>query len=168
MFFELSTKFKILFYLSKFSQYLKDLELVLPTDLLKFAPWFNYHLNSGYYALFNNLIDLFIAGMETTSSSLLWTFFYLLHHPQVQKRVHQELDEVTPSLLINPNKQGNDLTCGGIAVAPINLGAPRRVCYAMKWDESNSQDWSGGGCGVHWMLLYIVGSRGASQLGGIF
>ena len=91
-----------------------------------------YHHNSGYYALFNNLIDLFIAGMETTSSSLLWTFFYLLHHPQVQKRVHQELDEVTPSLLINPNKQGNDLTCGGIAVAPINLGAPRRVCYAMK------------------------------------
>ena len=38
VFFELSTKFKILFYLSKFSQYLKDLELVLPTDLLKFAP----------------------------------------------------------------------------------------------------------------------------------
>ena len=82
--------------------------------------------------MFNNLIDLFIAGMETTSSSLLWTFFYLLHHPEVQKRVHQELDEVTPSLLLDSNKQGIDLISGGIALAPINLGAPRRVCYAMK------------------------------------
>ena len=47
----------------------------------------------GYYALFNDLIDMFLAGMETTSSSLLWTFLYLLHHPEVQSKVHQELDE---------------------------------------------------------------------------
>jgi cytochrome P450 len=48
----------------------------------------------GYFALFNDLIDLFLAGMETTSSSLLWTFLFLLHHPDVQKKIHQELDEV--------------------------------------------------------------------------
>ena len=134
MFFELNTKFKILFYLSKFSQ--KGFSKILSRSYLQ--TFLNLHPDSittlppGYYALFNNLIDLFIAGMETTSSSLLWTFFYLLHYPQVQKRVHQELDEVTPTLPLNPNKQWKDLTCGGIAVAPINLGAPRRVCYAMK------------------------------------
>jgi cytochrome P450 len=49
---------------------------------------------SGYYALFNNMIDLFIAGMETTSSSQMWTFLFFLHHPEVQAKVHQELDEV--------------------------------------------------------------------------
>ena len=41
------------------------------------------------------MIDLFLAGMETTSSSLMWTFLYMIHHPDIQKRVHQELDEVT-------------------------------------------------------------------------
>ena len=30
--------------------------------------------------------------METTSSSLLWSFFYLLHHPECQGKIHQELD----------------------------------------------------------------------------
>ena len=48
----------------------------------------------GYYALLNNLIDLFLAGMETTASSLMWTFLYLLHHPDIQRKIHQELDEV--------------------------------------------------------------------------
>ena len=52
---------------------------------------------SGYYGLFNGLIDLFVAGMETTSTSLMWTFLYLIHHQDVQKRVHQELDEVKMS-----------------------------------------------------------------------
>jgi cytochrome P450 len=41
------------------------------------------------------MIDLFFAGMETTSSSLLWTFLYMIHHPDIQQKVHQELDEVS-------------------------------------------------------------------------
>lgn len=58
--------------------------------------YFDFQLGySGYYGLFNGLIDLFVAGMETTSTSLMWTFLYLIHHQDVQKRVHQELDEVT-------------------------------------------------------------------------
>jgi cytochrome P450 len=40
------------------------------------------------------MIDLFIAGMETTSSSLLYVFLHMLHHPEVQVKVHQELDLV--------------------------------------------------------------------------
>jgi hypothetical protein len=32
----------------------------------------------GYYALFNNLIDLFLAGMETTSSSLVSILYNFL------------------------------------------------------------------------------------------
>jgi hypothetical protein len=55
---------------------------------------FSFLFDLGYFALLNGMIDLFFAGMETTSSSLLWTFLYMIHHPDIQQKVHQELDEV--------------------------------------------------------------------------
>ena len=55
----------------------------------------SFYGETGHFALFNNIIDLFIAGMETTSSALLWTFLYLLHHPDIQAKVHDEIDQVS-------------------------------------------------------------------------
>ena len=54
------------------------------------------------------MVDLFLAGMETTSSSLLWSFLYLLHFPDCQKKIHKEIDQIVgrnrlPSL----NDRGN-------------------------------------------------------------
>lgn len=40
---------------------------------------------------------LFLTGAETTSSSLLWAILFLLHHPEVQGKVHAEIDEVVGS-----------------------------------------------------------------------
>ncbi|KAI4888235.1 hypothetical protein NFI96_027965, partial [Prochilodus magdalenae] len=37
--------------------------------------------------------EAFGAGVETTSTTLLWTVAFLLHYPQVQERLHAELDE---------------------------------------------------------------------------
>uniref|UniRef100_A0A3Q3QD15 Cytochrome P450, family 17, subfamily A, polypeptide 2 n=1 Tax=Monopterus albus TaxID=43700 RepID=A0A3Q3QD15_MONAL len=37
--------------------------------------------------------EAFSAGVETTSSTLLWILAYLLHHPEIQDRVQKELDE---------------------------------------------------------------------------
>uniref|UniRef100_A0A672F3W0 Steroid 21-hydroxylase n=1 Tax=Salarias fasciatus TaxID=181472 RepID=A0A672F3W0_SALFA len=37
--------------------------------------------------------EAFGAGVETTSTTLLWILAYLLHHPEVQERVQMELDE---------------------------------------------------------------------------
>ena len=48
----------------------------------------------GEMALLNDLADLFIAGMETTSSSLLWSFLYMMHFPDCQAKIHKELDRV--------------------------------------------------------------------------
>nr|QSD59123.1 CYP3682A1 [Diaphanosoma celebensis]QST15079.1 CYP370C10 protein [Diaphanosoma celebensis] len=40
------------------------------------------------------LVDLFIAGNETTSTALLWFFLLMAAHPQIQRRVQQEIDSV--------------------------------------------------------------------------
>jgi len=40
------------------------------------------------------LVDLFIAGTETTSTTLSWTFMYLSKHQEVQKKLQQEIDKV--------------------------------------------------------------------------
>ncbi|KAJ8250337.1 hypothetical protein COCON_G00222590 [Conger conger] len=36
--------------------------------------------------------DIFGAGVETTSTVLKWAIAYLIHHPQVQKKIQEELD----------------------------------------------------------------------------
>ncbi|XP_072293243.1 steroid 17-alpha-hydroxylase/17,20 lyase [Eucyclogobius newberryi] len=37
--------------------------------------------------------DIFGAGVETTTTVLKWAVAYLIHHPQVQKRIQEELDQ---------------------------------------------------------------------------
>ncbi|KAM9358030.1 uncharacterized protein ABDE67_003530 [Symphorus nematophorus] len=39
-------------------------------------------------------LDLFLAGTETTSTTLLWALVYLIKHPDVQDKVHAEIDRV--------------------------------------------------------------------------
>ena len=41
-----------------------------------------------------NLFDLFLAGSETTSTTLTWAVLYMVRYPEVQARVQQELDSV--------------------------------------------------------------------------
>nr|AKH03509.1 cytochrome P450 3075A3 [Paracyclopina nana] len=54
----------------------------------------SFYGECGKFALINILIDLFIAGTETTSSSLLWSVLFLLHHPECQFKIQREIDEV--------------------------------------------------------------------------
>jgi len=42
----------------------------------------------------NNLFLFFIAGHETTAAALSWALYLLARHPDVQKRVQDELDSV--------------------------------------------------------------------------
>ena len=39
-----------------------------------------------------SLFDLFIAGSETTSTTLTWAALYMVRYPEVQRRVQEELD----------------------------------------------------------------------------
>ncbi|XP_047431458.1 cytochrome P450 2U1 isoform X2 [Mugil cephalus] len=44
--------------------------------------------------LFYIIGDLFIAGTDTTTNSVLWTMLYMALHPDVQDKVQAEIDEV--------------------------------------------------------------------------
>ncbi|XP_078522909.1 cytochrome P450 2J4-like [Lissotriton helveticus] len=38
--------------------------------------------------------DLFLAGTETTTTTLRWTLLYMVKHPEIQEKVQKELDDV--------------------------------------------------------------------------
>ena len=40
------------------------------------------------------LMDLFLAGAETSSTTLIWCLFYLITHPDKQKQIHDEIDNL--------------------------------------------------------------------------
>ena len=40
------------------------------------------------------VMDVFIAGLETTATALLWFMLYMVKYPEVQFKIHEELDSV--------------------------------------------------------------------------
>ncbi len=51
--------------------------------------------DNGRLNLINVLLDFFIAGSETTSTTLNWAMLYMILNPDIQERVQEELDRVT-------------------------------------------------------------------------
>ena len=41
--------------------------------------------------------DFFVAGSETTSSTIRWGFHFLTLNPHIQDKIHRELDEFIAS-----------------------------------------------------------------------
>ncbi|MCB9594882.1 MAG: cytochrome P450 [Sandaracinaceae bacterium] len=50
----------------------------------------------------DQLVTLFLAGHETTSNALAWTFHLLSEHPEVEARMHAELDAVLDGGALTP------------------------------------------------------------------
>ncbi|EDV22934.1 uncharacterized protein TRIADDRAFT_28297 [Trichoplax adhaerens] len=46
------------------------------------------------YSLIGTIGDLFFAGMQTTSYTVQWYLLFMITHPQIQKKVHDELDQI--------------------------------------------------------------------------
>ena len=45
----------------------------------------------------DELLTIFLAGHETTANALTWTWYLLSQHPEVERLLHEELDEVIGS-----------------------------------------------------------------------
>lgn len=43
-----------------------------------------------------SMVDMFIAGLETTSQSTSWMLLYLAHYPQWQEKIYEEISSVIP------------------------------------------------------------------------
>lgn len=41
------------------------------------------------------IADLLTAGTETVTSTLLWFYLYMVHYPEIQEKIHEEIDQVT-------------------------------------------------------------------------
>ncbi|XP_073461558.1 cytochrome P450 2J6-like [Aquarana catesbeiana] len=44
--------------------------------------------------LFTCMVDLFVAGTETTTSSLEWTLLYMMMYPDIQEKCREEIDKI--------------------------------------------------------------------------
>ncbi|KAM8953573.1 cytochrome P450 2K4-like [Pelodytes ibericus] len=49
--------------------------------------------------LLSVITTLFTAGTETTASTIRWAISFMVQHPDIQKRVHEEIDQVIGSSL---------------------------------------------------------------------
>ena len=68
----------------------------------------SFYGDFGLENLTNTLFDLFLAGSETTSTTLTWAALYMVRYPEVQRKVQEELDRVVgedghPSIRDKPN-----------------------------------------------------------------
>ena len=54
----------------------------------------SFHASQGYEQLANTLLDLFIAGTDTTSNTLSFAILFMVNNQEVQKRVRQEIFDV--------------------------------------------------------------------------
>ena len=68
----------------------------------------SFYGDFGIENLKNVLFDLFLAGSETTSTTLTWAALYMVRYPKVQARVQAELETVVgknrrPAIADKPN-----------------------------------------------------------------
>ncbi|CAL8092016.1 unnamed protein product [Orchesella dallaii] len=54
----------------------------------------SFYSEEGKQNLYSVLLDLFLAGAETTSTTLQWAMLYMSHNTHVQKKVQEEIDSI--------------------------------------------------------------------------
>ena len=57
-------------------------------------PSSSFYGKDGIRSLTNTMLDLFLAGSETTSTALTWAVLYMAREPEVQQKVQDEIDDV--------------------------------------------------------------------------
>jgi methyl farnesoate epoxidase/farnesoate epoxidase len=94
----------------------------------------SFHGEDGVLGLKVTMMDLFVAGAETTSTTLSWAFLILALHPEIQEKVHDEIKRVVGlsrnvSLADRPNLPYLEATDMEVLrySALVSTGVPHKV-----------------------------------------
>ncbi|KAF2363761.1 Cytochrome P450 [Trinorchestia longiramus] len=86
------------------AEHLKSLDAGSPRDIIDhYLISYPDRDSSGYlleedeYSLIATIGDMFVAGSETTSSTIRWMILYMAINPKIQAKIHKRLDEVVPA-----------------------------------------------------------------------
>ncbi|MFE9660963.1 cytochrome P450 [Streptomyces sp. NPDC005955] len=72
----------------------------------------------------DQLLTFLVAGVETTASALAWAWHLLARHPEVERRVHHELDDVLDGRLPAPADVPSLPTTANVLTETLRLYPP--------------------------------------------
>ena len=87
--------------------------------------------------LLTTLTDLFIAGSETTATTMRWAVLYLIHNPEVQTRMRKEIDNVIGQSQIPSMIHKSSLPyCEAVILEVLRIGcvAPFSLPHTARYD----------------------------------
>ncbi len=80
------------------------------------------------------VMDLFLAGTETTSTTLNWCLLYMIAKPEIQELCHRELDEV--SILIDTKSSfAGKNGCTGICPLVLKKTKTKTKKKTLEWTD---------------------------------
>jgi cytochrome P450 len=69
----------------------------------------------------DEVVTIFLAGHETTASALTWSWYLLAQHPEAERRLHAELDEVLGDRPPTPNDLPRLIYVSGVFAEALRL-----------------------------------------------
>ncbi|XP_070571422.1 cytochrome P450 2F3-like [Ptychodera flava] len=72
-----------------------------------------------YYYIYCLILDMFAAGTETTSTTLMWAWLLMMKYPDVQYKVQEEIDRVVGKHRFPVMSDGHDLPYTEATVAEV-------------------------------------------------
>ena len=77
----------------------------------------------------DEVVTVFLAGHETTASALTWSWWLLAQHPEVERPLHAELDEVLGDRLPTPDDLPRLPYASGVFAEALRLYPPAAMIF---------------------------------------
>lgn len=96
-------------------------------DMLSLLMASDDETGTGYMSdelLLDEALTIFLAGHETTANALTWTWYLLAEHPEVEEKLHEEIDRVLQGRQPTPEDAGRLRYTGEIFREALRLYPP--------------------------------------------